>query len=461
MTRTRTAACCAYITVTIIASAAVSAAPTAAQALPENTRVIPDLSNDPRVQWLKQHAAAVRTIDPADTDYRDLEALGDVIGDARVVLLGEGTHNAANTFTARSRIVQFLHQERGFDVLVWESGLYSVAKSWERMREGEDALTAMRRSVFGIWTRVEEVQPLIAYIDRHARSDRPLEIAGLDSQLTGTASRDFLTADLRDYMATIGGDTTLLSEGGLFDVALRPLTLVGGGAGINPPDPWFEDSVATLQRQIQGLRQPGNAEAAFWTHVLDGMRLEASGWRDQKVIARTEEEKERATWRAYIERDVQMARNLIWLVQERYAGRKLIVWAATMHTNYREPNPQFSEEQTLERYGLPWRPMGQIAHQALGDETYAIGFTAYEGVRGADSPIEPTRDTVEFEDLMHATGLVYGFVDLRAPAAGGEWLRTPMYARPYGLRPHLVPWAEVLDGLFYMRTEKGATRILQ
>jgi erythromycin esterase len=458
MTRTRAAACRAFITVASIASAAFAAAPTAAQVLPEKARVISDLSNDPRLQWLKQHSVAVRTIDPADTDYQDLKELGNAIGDARVVLLGEGRHVSANTVTARSRIIQFLHQEMGFDVLVWESGLYSVAKSWERIGQGEDALTAMRRSVFGMWTGIEEAQPLIAYIDRHARSDVPLEIAGLDSQLTGTASRDFLTADLKAYVSKIGGDTTLLGEGGLFDAALRPLTRV---EGTHPPEPWFEDSVVVLQRQIQALAGPGDADASFWLHVLDGVRLDASSRRDAKVMAHTEEETERATWRGYIERDVQMARNLIWLAQERYAGRKLIVWAATMHINYREPAPQISEEKTLERYGLPWRPMGQIAQQVIGSDMYAIGFTAYEGTFGPGNSIEQTEGTVEFEDLMHAAGVEYGFVDLRAPAAGGEWLRDPMFARPYGLSPYLMPWAEVLDGLFYMRTEKNSTRILQ
>jgi erythromycin esterase len=457
MTRTRAAACSAFITVASIASAAVAAAPGAAQALPEKTRAIPGLPNDPRVQWLKRNAGVVRTIDPADTDYNDLKALGDAIGDARVVLLGEGRHVSANTVTARSRFIQFLHQEMGFDVLVWESGLYSVAKSWERMGEGEDAFTAMRRSVFGMWTGIEEAQPLIAYIDRHARSDSPLEIAGLDSQLTGTASRDFLIADLKAYVLKIGGDTTLLSEAGLFDAALRSLTRV---EGTNPPEPWFEDSVAVLQRQIQALA-PGDAEASFWMHVLDGVRLDAASWREVKVTARTDEQKERANWRGYIERDVQMARNLIWLAQERYAGRKLIVWAATMHINYREPAPQISEEKTLELYGLPWRPMGQIAQQTIGPDMYAIGFTAYEGTFGPGNSIQQTEGVVEFEDLMHAAGLEYGFVDLRAPPAGGEWLRDPMYARPYGLSPFSMPWAEVLDGLFYMRTEKNSTRIVQ
>jgi erythromycin esterase-like protein len=71
----------------------------------------------------------------------------------------------------------------GFDVLVWESGLYAAAKAWERITAGEDAFTRMQRAVFGIWTRVEEVQPLIEHIDQQAPTSRPLEIAGADPQL--------------------------------------------------------------------------------------------------------------------------------------------------------------------------------------------------------------------------------------------------------------------------------------
>ena len=81
---------------------------------------------DPRAQWLREHAVAVRTIDPslAEDDFADLRPLIGLIGDARVVGLGEPTHGDGAHFHAKTRLIRFLHEVMGFDVLVWESGMY-------------------------------------------------------------------------------------------------------------------------------------------------------------------------------------------------------------------------------------------------------------------------------------------------------------------------------------------------
>ena len=42
-----------------------------------------------RVAWLKNHAIPLRSIDPDDDDFADLEPLRKAIGDARIVQLGE------------------------------------------------------------------------------------------------------------------------------------------------------------------------------------------------------------------------------------------------------------------------------------------------------------------------------------------------------------------------------------
>jgi hypothetical protein len=76
-------------------------------------------------------------------------------------------------------------------------------------------------------------------------------------------------------------------------------------------------------------------------------------------------------------------------------------------------------------------------------------------------PIQHTPDAVEFEDLMHATGREFAFVDLRRPAAGGAWLQQPMWARPVENSPQRATWPDAMDGLFYMREMKPLTRVSQ
>ncbi|HEX5720591.1 MAG TPA: hydrolase, partial [Thermoanaerobaculia bacterium] len=89
----------------------------------------PALGQDPeQVRWLAGHTVAVRSVDPADEDFSDLMPLVQVLGKARVVQLGEATHGDGATFLAKGRLIRFLHQVMGFDVLAWESGIFDVRR---------------------------------------------------------------------------------------------------------------------------------------------------------------------------------------------------------------------------------------------------------------------------------------------------------------------------------------------
>src|SRR6185437_6298205 len=63
----------------------------------------PPPSVDELQTWIAGHAVAVRTIDPSDKDFGDLEPLIDAIGSARVVQLGEPSHGAGSAFAAKVR----------------------------------------------------------------------------------------------------------------------------------------------------------------------------------------------------------------------------------------------------------------------------------------------------------------------------------------------------------------------
>src|SRR5262249_39955522 len=123
-----------------------------------------------RVAWLKKHLAPIRTIDPADEDFSDLEPIRKAIGEARIVFLSEELHGVGATFQSRTRLIKFLHRKCGFDVLAFESGLYDCRKVWELLREGKmPARDAVSQGIFGIWTGTEELQPMFAYLGKQAR----------------------------------------------------------------------------------------------------------------------------------------------------------------------------------------------------------------------------------------------------------------------------------------------------
>jgi erythromycin esterase-like protein len=79
------------------------------------------------------------------------------------------------------------------------------------------------------------------------------------------------------------------------------------------------------------------------------------------------------------EREKQGAANMLWLANERYAGRKIIVWAATFHL-FRNKGLDPSQCAGPEDVEFCRHvSMGQRVWEKLDKGVYTIGFTAYGG----------------------------------------------------------------------------------
>jgi erythromycin esterase-like protein len=401
---------------------------------------------DTRVTSLRDHAVAVRSIDPADDDFRDLEPLRKTFKNVRVVMLGEQDHGDGTTFLAKTRIIRFLHERMGFDVLAFESGLYDCAKVWELLQAGEPAQTAVPRGVFAIWTRSREVQPLIDYIGAQMKTKHPLEIAGVDSQLTGPASEQLLVGDLAK---AIGPE---LAHGPEWDRVARVIKLLASSAWElqTEPVPPAEEQAAFV-RTIETWRS--RIDSAFWKQFLKSLRVFAEQeWRtDYRDFAGNVE--------VFAMRDLQMGDNLLWLAREKYPKRKIIVWAATGHSARnlgtidpgKAKKPKLYTEKTASGEAV-WRPMGDVAHRVLGDQLYSVAFISYEGefgrypVKEAQPVPAPSRDSLE--DLFARAGFTTAFLDFRRSPA---WLHEPMAAQMIGHTEMRADWSRVVDGVVFLR----------
>jgi erythromycin esterase len=113
-----------------------------------------------------------------------------------VVQLGEPSHGAGGSFAAKVRLIEFLHQRMGFDVVAWESGLYDVHLTQAALRAGDDAMAAAQAEILVVWSASEEIRALFEYARASQSTARPLEMAGFDMNLNAVAASDRIATDL-------------------------------------------------------------------------------------------------------------------------------------------------------------------------------------------------------------------------------------------------------------------------
>ncbi|HUU17445.1 MAG TPA: erythromycin esterase family protein [Sedimentisphaerales bacterium] len=393
--------------------------------------------DDFRIAWLKQHAIPLRSIDPNDEDFSDLEPLLKVLRDVRIVQLGEQSHGDGATFHAKTRLIKFLHQELGFDVLAFESGLYTCRKAWELLQGGMEPHKAFSHGVLGIWSGSEQVRLLIDYWGRVAKSQQPLELCGFDCQLSDWAFHDLLVEDVNALWDKLGPAAPAAGQRDAIAETLSKL------------DHWYDPGPQERQQWHQAMAawcksletaRPSDAlpqaELEFWRRVAAGCTWLTAIW----------------GLRSHAPDDFrpqQMASNLVWLARTVYPKRKIIVWAASSHL-LRNPPPEWGVK------------MGHEVWKVLGTQTYAVGFTAAEGeYKGwfwdKAGQLEPPAPG-SLEDLFVRAGFDNAFLDFRHLGPDGAWLEEKLVARPFGYANDEANWSDMLDGIVFTKKMFPSTK---
>ena len=419
-----------------------------------------DVSAEARVDWLKKHVAPLRTIDPNDENFADLEPIRQAIGASRIVMLSEQSHGDGATFHARTRVIKFLHQKCGFDVLAFESGLYDCRKAWQLVCEGKmPARDAIAQGVFGIWTGTEELRPIFEYLGKQARQPRPLEICGFDCQFTGPASRGFLPDDLTALFKKLPPEVLAADKREKIVQGFKKLARPGTGI-----DKAENEAFVAFGKTLADSKPSESltaGELAFWRQFLDSSIAMAEVEAANKAGVKTELNHVNL-------RDMQMAKNLVWQAHEAYPKRKIIVWAAAFHlmrnqqsvAMVTEPGKTPAERKTVMPY-LQIKTMGNESRKELEKETFSIFFTAAEGEFQSLPMLKPRKleplISGSIEDLLIKAGSENGFLDLRNRGAEGSWLENRLVARFLGNADYEADWTKVCDGLVFTRKQFGAT----
>lgn len=135
-----------------------------------------------QVRWLREHAQRFATVEPG-SGFDDLEPFREIIGNARIVALGECTHGSREVFQMKHRLTEFLASEMGFTIFSIEGNMPEAYEVGEYVR-GKDG--DPKRLIGGMyfWTwNTEEVLAMVEWMRKFNLTDQgTIDFTGFDMQ---------------------------------------------------------------------------------------------------------------------------------------------------------------------------------------------------------------------------------------------------------------------------------------
>ncbi len=288
-------------------------------------------------------------------DFSDLAPLAQGLAGVQVLGLAEQTHGAREEFNTKLRLLKFLHQKLGFEVLQLESGFYDLGKISQAMARGESLDALAPGNVFYMYAKSAEGRRLLRYIDQTQGSAKPLLLAGTDSQHSGEWSARTLLTGLQEALRK--ADAGHLAQGEAWQGLSRLSAALLAMQRLAPPAAEQQSFFAHTQLLRDALcalpdAQPSVESPAWWCRVVLSLLAQArSVWSDG----------------ADYQRDNVMGANSIWLTDQMFKGRKTVIWAHIVHlARGFERSPQHLQA-------------GEVMHRHWGERYKVIHFSAGEG----------------------------------------------------------------------------------
>jgi len=413
----------------------------------------PPTSNVPAeaTAWIRANAIPFNT-SQAGGPYDDLMPVKNLVGDARLVSLGEATHGTREFFEMKHRMLEFLVREMGFSVFAIESEWAEATRIDQYVHTGQgNAHTLLTGLYFWTW-RTQEVLDMIEWMRAYNADPshpRKVSFVGVDSQFP-TLAMDTVVAFL------LRADTTAARVAGERYACLRPYSNDAHGGHTQvyrlASDAYRADCRTRVQQVHDDLAANRAKLEAATSPAEYGFALQASraAMQGEDVISE----------RDNTARDRYMAENAGWWLDRMGGDAKMVLWAHNAHVST-QPD---------------W--MGSHLRSRFGEQMRVFGFRFYQGSFTAVNLDANNLGTYSFgpapagtyEDYFHSAGLPRFVLSLHANAGaqGASFLRSPRIMREIGccIRPSIPNFgytqlvlADAYDAIIYF-DDTTASRLL-
>jgi erythromycin esterase-like protein/predicted phosphoribosyltransferase len=370
------------------------------------------------------------------------ETLEELIGDARIVLIGESSHGTHEFYEARAVITRWLIEEKGFCAVAAEADwpdAYRVNRYVRGMGDDEsadEALSGFERFPAWMW-RNTVVRDFVDWLRAHNRlhesnGGRQAGFYGLDLYSLHRSMHEVITyldkidpkaaARARERYACF--DHTSADDGQAYGFS------AAFGAGPSCEQEAIDQLVDIQRNALVYARRDGllAEDELFYAHQ------NAQTVHNAEVYYRSMFGGRVSSWNL---RDKHMARTLDALLNHLDRHRdepsaRIVVWAHNSHVGDARATEVWADGQLT---------LGQLVRQRYGDDSRLIGFSTYAGTVTAASDwggvaerkaVRPALNG-SIEELLHETGrgnfLVSGLINRGA----GEPLGAVRLGRAIGV----------------------------
>ncbi len=364
--------------------------------------------------WLHQEAIPFNTTDPTGS-LDDLEPLRALIGDARVVSLGEATHGTREFFRMKHRVLRFLVERMGFNAFAIEATWPEANRLDDYVRTGKgDPVVLLSGLYFWTWN-TQEVLDMIRWMRSYNAAGGNVGFYGFDVQTPGMA-----IDNVNRFVAAVDAPSS-----GDFTLHLDCLARWANGPDGRSPSPGY--SAQTAQ-----YRDACRQDLQWVQDALNGRRADYEAASSHAQWARAEHsarvaiqyEEMSSTRRS---RDAAMAENVQWLLDQMPAGSRMMLWAHNGHVA------------TDSAYGGDVS-MGYYLRRAYGSSMFVMGFDfargSFNAVGWSGTGYLPTGPhTVgepldwSYEDYFLAPAMPLFILDVRNRT---NWVAGPLKQRSIG-----------------------------
>ncbi|MDX6530515.1 MAG: hypothetical protein QOH41_2805 [Blastocatellia bacterium] len=159
-------------------------------------------NTDASRSWLAANAIRLDTVE-AGHGFADMQPLKKIVGDARIVALGEATHGTREFFQLKHRMLEFLATEKGFTIFSIEANMPEAYRLNDYVLNGNgDPAKLIGGMYFWTWN-TEEVLDMVQWMREFNKSGKGrVQFTGFDMQTPNVAAdivRDFVDKNDTEY----------------------------------------------------------------------------------------------------------------------------------------------------------------------------------------------------------------------------------------------------------------------